>query len=640
MGATGAGIERLPLYGGVKFKRNRGCGFRSLLRVFVVTVISVPVPTLGSPPQGGNDVAVSYACYPRPALCSPAADVALIRSGRRRSKPADKAVQAPPQLIPPIQGGSDFTRQQVIRFFAPVIYQDIEDHSEADLFSRVTFDGEWNGANNWANTFRYPKRAYVYTSLIEDANRYFLHYGLYWPRDWCSVTCTGGQDFHENDMEGLSLVVDKRLVAAGWPYGQVVTMDTRSHNGLDRYRNCTLTGFSPYVTLRSGGLPPCFLLKTGFNSTLPSPPSRVAVFVNAQSHSTRAFKTTDFPFAGGDGVVYFPTDRVAEVPASTWTTTQTAYTVQWMDSVETQNYSLWSERRNPVMAGPASIFEHDNVGLVGPHDVYYLKYFACGQPYCPSLFPTRAKAPWGIKGTALEHLGEWHNHPAWSWSLTYGPAGGASPYYEYTCLVESCRKNNTYRHNIYWDDSPWGGGTGGPGGPPCTGCPKTSAGAQVVARRGLGAERRWDFDDSRIAEVSGEATARALTLPDDEWGYSGGQMKALRVEGRGEALLTFKGPFTAERYSQLIARVRRVTGRPATITAEWMAPGQTRRESAQAGVLVRDQAASKAWEILSLPLSDLPGWKQLGSVDRLTLRIQLDGGPSDAVDIDFVVLAP
>jgi hypothetical protein len=100
------------------------------------------------------------------------AAVALAGSGCRTDpigpspvKPADRAVQAPPQLIPPIQGGSDFTRQQVIRFFAPVIYQDIEDHSEADLFSRVTFDGDWNGAN-WANTFRYPKRAYVYTSLI------------------------------------------------------------------------------------------------------------------------------------------------------------------------------------------------------------------------------------------------------------------------------------------------------------------------------------------------------------------------------------------------------------------------------------------------------------------------------------------
>ena len=161
-----------------------------------------------------------------------------------------------------------------------------------------------------------------------------------------------------------------------------------------------------------------------------------------------------------------------------------------------------------------------------------------------------------------------------------------------------------------------------------------------MARHGLGAEQRWDFDDARVAGISGSATASALTLPDDEWGYSGGQMKVLRVEGRGEAILTFKGPFTAERYSQLVARVRRVKGRPATITAEWTTPGQTRRDSAQAGTLVRDQAASKAWEILSLPLSDLPAWKRLGSVDRLTLRIQLDGGPTDVVDIDFVVLAP
>ena len=557
------------------------------------------------------------------------------------SKPVGEAIQMPPQFVPPIQGGSDFLRQQIVRFFAPVIYQDIEDHSEADLFTRVTFDGDWNGANNWARTFSFPKRAYVYTSLIEDANRYFIHYGLWWPRDWCSVTCTLGQDYHENDMEGLSLVVDKRLVVAGWPYGQVVTMDTRSHNGMGRYRNCSLTGYSPYVTLRGAGLPPCVVLKTGFNSTLPSPPSRVAVFVDAQTHATRAFKSSDFPFAGGDGVVYFPTDRVAETPATTNTTTQTAYTVQWMDSVEVQNYSLWSQRRNPVMGGPASIFEHDNAGPVGPHDVYYLKYFACGQPYCPSIADTRAKAPWGIRSSSSERLGEWHNHPAWSWSRTYAPAGGASAWYEYTCQTESCRKNNTYRHNVYWDDSPWAGaGTGGTGGPPCTGCPKTSAGAQVIARKSPGAERRWDFDDARGSEVSSNVLATAVSLPDEEWGYAGGQLRALRVSGQGEARLTFRGPFTSERYAQVLARVRRVRGRPATITAEWATPGQQRQDAGQVGALVRDPFASRSWEIVTLPLSDHPRWKQLGTVDRLTLVIRLDGGPDDAVDLDFVILAP
>ena len=552
-------------------------------------------------------------------------------------KPVGDAVPKPLQLIPPILGGSDFLRQQVIRFFAPVIYQDIEDQSEADLFTRVTFDGDWKGSNNWMNTFKYPKRAYVYTSLIEDANRYFLHYGLYWPRDWCGGTCTAGQDFHENDMEGLSLVVDKRLVAAGWPYGQVVTMDTRWHNGIDRYRNCTLTGYQPYVQLRGGGLPSCFMLKTGFNSTLPTAPSRVAVYVNSQSHATRAFKSGDFPFAGGDGVVYFPTDRVAEVPASTSTTTETAYTIQWMDSTEVQNYSLWSQRLNPIMAGPASIFENDYAGNVGPHDVFYLKYFACGQPYCPSIFPTRAKAPWGIQASSAEQLGEWHNHPSWAWSRAYVPTGGSSPYYEYTCQAESCRKNNTYIHNIYWDDTPWtSGGVTGPGGPSCGGCPKTSAGAALVARAPQGGERRWDFDRVGSVEISGAARATAVTLPDDEWGYSGGRVHALKVEGRGEARLTFRGPFATGNYSQIIARVRRTMGRPATLTAEWTGPGETRA----IGALLRDRAASKAWEIVTLGLTDLPAWNQLQTVDKLTFTLGLDGGPGDALDLDFVVLAP
>ncbi|HKP29576.1 MAG TPA: hypothetical protein VJU15_09230 [Gemmatimonadales bacterium] len=553
-------------------------------------------------------------------------------------KPVEEAVAKQAQLIAPIKGGSDFLRQQVIRFFAPVIYQDIEDHSEADLFTRVTFDGEWKGTNNWGNTFKYPKRAYVYTSLIEDSKRYFLHYGLYWPRDWCGGTCTVGQDFHENDMEGLSLVVDKRLTASGWPYGQVVTMDARSHNGIERSRNCSLTGYAPYVVLRSGGTPPCFVLKTGFNSTLPSPPSRVAVYANSQSHATRAFKASDYPFAGGDGVVYFPTDRVAEVPASTATTTQTAYTVQWMDSTETQNYSLWSQRRNPIMAGPASIFEYDYAGNVGPHDVYYLKFFACGQPYCPSLFQTRAKAPWGIQASSAERLGEWHNHPAWSWSRTYGPLNGSSPYYEYTCQTESCRKNNTYIHNIYWDDTPWtSGGVSGPGGPTCSGCPKTSAGAPVVASVPHGSERRWDFDGAREVEVSGDVIASAVTQPDEEWGYSGGKVRALRVEGRGEARIVFRGPIATGKYTQIVARVRRAHGRAATLTAEWSGPGQANRGG---GALIRDVVASKSWEIVTLPLTDLPAWNQLGSVDRMTLTVRLDGGQGDALDLDFVVLAP
>jgi hypothetical protein len=46
------------------------------------------------------------------------------------------------------------------------------------------------------------------------------------------------------------------------------------------------------------------------------------------------------------------------------------------------------------------------------------------------------------------------------------------------------------------------------------------------------------------------------------------------------------------------------------------------------------------WEIVTLPLAEIPEWNQLGSVDRLMLTVRLDGGQGDAVDLDFVVLAP
>jgi hypothetical protein len=141
-------------------------------------------------------------------------------------------------------------------------------------------------------------------------------------------------------------------------------------------------------------------------------------------------------------------------------------------------------------------------------------------------------------------------------------------------------------------------------------------------------------------EVTGAARATAVTLPDDEWGYSGGRVRALRVEGQGEAVLTLRGPFDTERYSQVVARVRRVRGRPAVITTEWAAASQARPDPGRSAALVRDRTASRSWEILTLPLSDVPSWKQVGTVDRLALRIRLDGGPADAVDLDFVVLAP
>jgi hypothetical protein len=87
---------------------------------------------------------------------------------------------------------------------------------------------------------------------------------------------------------------------------------------------------------------------------------------------------------------------------------------------------------------------------------------------------------------------------------------------------------------------------------------------------------------------------------------------------RREALLTFKGPFTAERYSQVIAgqesqrsschHHRGVDG-----------SGSDSPRSGQAGALVRDQAASKAGDS---PLCRPAGLEAAGHRGPAALRIQ------------------
>jgi hypothetical protein len=247
-------------------------------------------------------------------------------------------------------------------------------------------------------------------------------------------------------------------------------MDTRSHNGLI----ATGTAASPDFRLRNcrRGL---HLLRSGRLQPTLRPRPRVAVFVNAQSHSTRAFKTTDYPFMSGGGVVYFPTDRVAEVPASTLTTTQTAYGA--VDGqVETQNYSLWSERRTRSWPGQHRSSSTITSGRSAPTRLH-LKY---------RLRPTVLPVPFQPGRSALGHQG----HGA--------RASGRMAQSSSLGLVAhiSCRRRRlgtstpawsraagrtTPTANIYWDDAPWVAVPGFRRAP--AGCPKTGR-AQVVARRG------------------------------------------------------------------------------------------------------------------------------------------------------------
>ncbi|HEV2022452.1 MAG TPA: hypothetical protein VGQ94_07965 [Terriglobales bacterium] len=167
--------------------------------------------------------------------------------------PQPPAAQTPAPNMP--QPEKDL--RDIAERFAPVLHQRMAGTAEQHRFDYPTnfdFDGDWKGNNNWANAAgsKYKLWSYVYYSVIESEDHYFIHYAVYHPRDWSLVQATfdslldklqdkykdvigGGArkeaEFnHENDLEGALVIVDKW--AQGGP--QPVAMETVAHNHLLR----------------------------------------------------------------------------------------------------------------------------------------------------------------------------------------------------------------------------------------------------------------------------------------------------------------------------------------------------------------------------------------------------------------------
>lgn len=91
--------------------------------------------------------------------------------------------------------------------YAPIVYQGVGSVPEADEFTRVDFDGDWNPDNNWENLKKYPRPRVVYWDVMESEHHYFITYAFFYPRDyadWCFwIHC------HENDFEGMRVTIKK-----------------------------------------------------------------------------------------------------------------------------------------------------------------------------------------------------------------------------------------------------------------------------------------------------------------------------------------------------------------------------------------------------------------------------------------------
>jgi hypothetical protein len=144
--------------------------------------------------------------------------------------------------------------------FAPIFYQALGDNPRSDYITNFDFDGDWRGDNNWNNAGNkdFALKAYIYYSVSETSTHYFIHYGVFHPRDYKGGekkgailseliregAKAGGQYdptgladeaalAHENDMEGALVVVKKDGSALN--EARVVFVEALHHNNFGRY---------------------------------------------------------------------------------------------------------------------------------------------------------------------------------------------------------------------------------------------------------------------------------------------------------------------------------------------------------------------------------------------------------------------
>jgi hypothetical protein len=115
-----------------------------------------------------------------------------------------------------------------------VIYQETKS-AVLDSITRFDYDGDWNGANNWRNAYRYELRGYAYYGVVESTNHVFITYTFYHPRDFTARPLEGmaPKTEHENDMEGCMLVIEKDKTR----WGRAILLETLAHDHFYRYDN-------------------------------------------------------------------------------------------------------------------------------------------------------------------------------------------------------------------------------------------------------------------------------------------------------------------------------------------------------------------------------------------------------------------
>ncbi|MBL6445298.1 hypothetical protein JMN32_03195 [Fulvivirga sp. 29W222] len=195
----------------------------------------------------------------------------------------------------------------LVKRWAPVHYMDVDatgtyaEGGKSDYITAINYDGDWNASNNWENVSAYSLSAHCYYSVVETHTHWFIIYSFFHPRDWTDIFLLYNLDQHENDLEGVLMVIQKD----GSSYGTLQGAVTVSHSDFFSY---TPSG-SPFT---SGQEDIDGTLQMTYYNGVPHP----VTAQEAKGHGLKAWPQNNID---GDGVIYYPSmSDVAQIPADNY----------------------------------------------------------------------------------------------------------------------------------------------------------------------------------------------------------------------------------------------------------------------------------------------------------------------------------
>ncbi|MEV4640468.1 hypothetical protein AB0J80_24305 [Actinoplanes sp. NPDC049548] len=312
-------------------------------------------------------------------------------------------------LIAPAPAHAAVSRAQLALRWAPIHYQDVDatgSHAlggRSDYLTRVDFDGDLNGRNNWDSAGQPGASfaAHVYYSVVETGSHWFITYFFFHPRDW--IDHPFFETEHENDGEGVTLAIEKN----GTDYGVLRGAVTVAHSDFYSYTPAGSTWTNGRETI------------DGTLQTQSSPHDSFQHPVTAQERGGHGLKAYPQYTINGDGIIYYPS-TTAETPSST-NDRDVRYALVDMFAAG----GLWAERGNDSLFAALGTFAGDTSGGCG------VGTFSCGT--------NSANAPWGWDdGNDVPGRGEIATDPAklsaeyftvpgtLSRSYVYNPYSGAA----------------------------------------------------------------------------------------------------------------------------------------------------------------------------------------------------------------------